>query len=67
MYICTQITIIKINNMKKLTAEKSYFKNNPKFGRSTKLINKENGIILIECLGILSKKELIKTYNYVSK
>ena len=45
------------------TTQKAYFRNNPQFGRTTKLIEKATGRVLFEGMGICSRKELWKTYQ----
>jgi hypothetical protein len=44
-------------------AEKSYFRNNSKFGRTTKLINKISGKVVFEAMGICTITDLINSYN----
>ena len=41
---------------------KKYFRNNPKFGRITNLVD-ENNNVLYSGLGIWTKKDLIKAYE----
>ena len=50
----------------KTRAEKAYFGNNPKFGRTTKLVDL-NGNVLIECMGTCLKKDLIAAYERETK
>jgi hypothetical protein len=47
-------------NPSRFKTEKSYFRNNPKFGRATKLTL--DGVVVLEGLGINSKTEMMQRY-----
>lgn len=52
-----------ILNPKDYKVIKGYFKNNSNYGRTTKLIDKY-GNLIIECMGVATKKELLHAYAY---
>lgn len=53
--------------MTNFKTKKSYFKNDPKFGRSTQLIDVKTGEVVYECIGTCSKSDLIASMNYSKK
>lgn len=46
------------------TTAKAYFRSNPKFGRTTQLIEKATGKVVFEGMGVASKNDLIKSMEY---
>lgn len=52
---------------KNYITKKAYFQNNQKKGRTTQLIEKRSGKIIFEVMGISTKKDIIKTIQYINK
>lgn len=57
---------ININNMQasNYKVEKGYFRGNPKYGRTTKLIDKATGAVVGSFMGAVTKKEMLKAIAY---
>ncbi len=45
------------------TAQKAYFRNDPNFGRTTKLVEKASGRVLYEGMGIFTRRQLWASYQ----
>jgi len=48
---------------KEVRIEKTYFRNDSKYGRTTTLIDVKTGKTLISVMGIATKKDCIATYE----
>ena len=44
--------------------KKTFFRNNPKYGRTTQLIEKISGKIMIEIMGVCTLKDAYTNYLY---
>jgi len=59
------MNLVAINNTK---IEKTYFRGNARFGRTTTLVNKITGEKLGEFMGVCTRQDCYRTYaNQVSK
>lgn len=56
-----------MTNANNYKTEKSYFRGNAKFGRTTKLVEKSTGKVVFEGMGICTKTELIKSMEYANR
>lgn len=48
--------------MKETIIEKGYFRDHPRFGRTTKLVEKATGRVLLEAMGVCTRKQLWNSY-----
>jgi hypothetical protein len=46
---------------KTITTRKTYFRNNPHFGRTTTLI--VNGVVVLEVMGVVGKKVMVNQWR----
>ena len=53
--------------MNEFKTETGYFRNNKKYGKTTKLVNKITGEIVFVGMGICSRKSLYNTYINLKK
>ena len=51
-------------NANDYTTEKGYFRNDPKCGRTTKLVEKKTKNVVFEGLGVWTRAQLIYSYQY---
>ena len=52
---------MKTNTKSNMQAVKGYFRNNPKFGRTTKLV--VSGVVVLEVMGVCPLKALAAQYQ----
>ena len=54
---------MKSNELKNYKIEKTYFRNNPNFGRTTTLKD-VNGKVLVVLMGSITKAQAVESYKY---
>lgn len=50
-------------NITDTTIRKGYFNDNPRFGRTTTLVEKATGVVLFEGMGVCTRKQLWAAYQ----
>ncbi len=43
--------------------EKGYFRSSPRYGRTSLLVDVKTGIVILEVMGVVGKRDMLAQYN----